>query len=419
MHSLLRAGYSGVTTAGSLLLAPCFLCAARGRARLPERFGLWSIPQTDASWWWFHGASLGEITAILPLIKETKRQYPQDKILVTATSVTGLDKAKDEAHATALLPFDSPLWIRYAMKRLPRIKAFVCTETELWPNVLHQLAKRSIPLFLVNARISDYTLKHYQAIKKIMRDVVGSFTLVCAGDEDSLRRFALLGVPPHKLVKTGSTKYDVATSPGTLAKQEERRKLFGNDAPVVTLGSIRPGEDEILFAAIEKIRDTGKKLNVIVVPRHQEKFAYFNEALRKRGWDFTKRSAEQGQPPRENLLLDTYGELLWAYSLSDLAFVGASLVDIGGHNPFEPAAYGVPVFMGPFARNVKEEVRQLRAAHALWEVRDAKECEDLLQKLFAAPKDFQDAGARAAAVAAQHRGATEVVMKKIAAVVSL
>ena len=405
--------------AGGLLapfaLLPVLLSSPRGRTRLFDRFGSWNVEPGDYTW--FHGASMGELRGLLPLIDRFHATHPEERILVTATSASGLKLVNAEIATGRLLPFDHPLWIRRALSGV-RIRQLVVAETEIWPALLSHLKAQGVRVSIVNGRISKYSFPRYRRFGSMLRRVLGNFDQILCAEARSASRFLELGAPESAVKVFGNTKYD--TSPSLKdpeAQRALREALFADDAPIFTAGSLRPDEEEYFFPVIARMLREGSRLNVIVAPRHQEKFEWFAEKLAAAHIPFRRWSEKDAWGAREGwarcLLLDTFGMLEQCYGISSLAFIGATLIDIGGHNPLEAAAYGVPVMMGPYVSNVEEVCETLAARDGYYPVRDPAAIEALLRAAAARDPELATRGLRGKSVWEENSGTVTRVFEEI------
>ncbi len=409
--------YSILTTFVSLLACPLFMLRARGRARLWERYGLWDLNDSEGEVIWFHAASLGEVNGIIPLIRLWRSRFPKQRILLTSTSVTGLRRAEGEAHILRLLPFDAPAWIFLAVSKLS-ISKFIFAETEIWPALLTYLKRREVPIFLVNGRISDYTLRRYSLLSFFFSRLLRKVDLLCVSDQESADRFLLLGADPAQIEICGNGKYDF--EPKIRDAEEARRfaaTFFSNDLPVLTLGSLRPGEEALWFKGIKQARAAGARFNLIVAPRHLEKAPYFEAELLKLSISYATRSA--ANVDADTILLDTVGELEAIYSFSQLSFIGGSLEDFGGHNPLEAAFYGSCIVLGPYVKNIRSIVRSLEANNGCIRISDITDITNLLDELMSKPYVLSEIGANAKRTEAKIRGASERILEKIVGATTL
>lgn len=408
--------YNAASTCALPLAAAGLLLSRRGRRRVGERFGFWGS-LSDVSWW-IHGASVGEVQGLLPLIASVRKEFPGDKILLSATSPTGLDRGESAVDLTRLLPLDAPLVLAHAMKNF-RFQRFILSETELWPNALRAALSTGAPCHIVNGRISDYTLAWYRRLLPLFSPLLREFTSISVPDSEQRDRFLTLGVSRERVHVTGHTKYDATPRYLSGVTRDQLRREFFPDIRegevVVTLGSIREGEELLWMSALERAWIAGLKLRVVVAPRHAEKFEFFSRAfanlpVAKERWSSRNSSSDNHALL---LLLDTMGVLEKAYAASDLAFIGATLVDIGGHNPFEPAMYEVPVVVGPYTSVIREPVSLLQTAGGICSVRTADDLYNLLRELALEPARLRQVGAAGHSVWQRHSGAVQRALSVI------
>ena len=406
--------YGGVTAALALTVGPLFALHPRGRARLGERFGNWDLPAREFVW--FHGASLGEMNGLMPLMRRWRSHFPAVPILVTATSTTGLARAAEVADEVRLVPFDHPVFIERAIGGAT-FRAFIFGETEIWPGLLGVLERRGVPRWMVNARIGERSLRRYRGWAGLFGPVFGSLTAVHASSMGDRERLIACGVPEIRCHASGNSKYDLATREVSVVEIEAmRRRLSPHGAPLLVLGSLRPGEERFWFPVLREFQHA--PLAVVVAPRHPEKFEMFATELRRSGLAFRRWSAPESLPPAEGLdvvLLDTLGDLPVVYRVADFAFVGGSLVDWGGHNPLEPALLGVPIGTGPFMSSVEEIVIALDNGDARIKVETQAEVRALVERVVQRDAGLREMGARGGEVAVRFLGAAERVFASIAA----
>ena len=413
MHSLRNAFYSGAVLVMSMIAAPILALSARGRKRLNERFGEWA-PLPEDEFVWFHGASIGEVAGLMPLMKLWRRQFPRMKILLTATSITGLERGAAAADEVRLLPFDSNPYIRNALKgRLP-VK-FIFGETELWPALLEYLALYGVPAYLVNARISDRSLARFRRLGFLFRPALQTLHAVVASTQKAASRFVELGAVQSCVRVVGNAKYDVSPEVKTAEEAAKiKQSLLVSRDPVITLGSIRPGEERVWARALK--RYAGKGVSFVIAPRHQEKFEHFAAFFAGLELKFDRFTQLEGKPSSKPLLLlDSMGQLERVYSFSDIAFVGGTLVSgYGGHNPLEPAMYSACVALGPYGPVIAELRETLIEEGAVALLRSAGDVEDLCEALIKNSTACHDCGRRAHRVWLKHSGAAARIMDVIA-----
>jgi 3-deoxy-D-manno-octulosonic-acid transferase len=407
--------YSAATTAASPVIAAGMAFSARGRRRFGERLGSWkTLPPLD---WWLHGASVGEVQGLLPCVDEIRARAETEKILLTSTSPTGLDRGESRVDATRLLPLDAAWCVRRALRSV-NAKRFVLSETELWPVFLREVVGRGIPCYVVNGRVSDYTIRWYQSLRSLFQPIMREFHSVCVPNNEQRERYQMLGVQPSRIHVTGHTKYDVEPKIVSAGDARVARETlvphWGADEPIIVLGSIRPGEEDAWFGALASVWTMGKRARVIVAPRHMEKLDYFEDKLKKVGARYVRWSQVNSRPDADVIILDVMGKLESAYSIASLAFVGATLVDIGGHNPLEPAMYGVPVVVGPYTSVIRDVVGEMREARGILEVAEGEDLSSLVERSISREGSLVDLGKKGQTVWLRHRGAAKRVVSIIA-----
>lgn len=405
--------YQATALCATPIVAAGLLATKRGRRRYGERLGDWGrIPSVG---WWMHGASVGEVQGLLPLIRKVRAQTASDRILLSATSPTGLDRGAPHVDVTRLLPLDVSFLVRRALKGVT-FDRFVLSETELWPTLLRHVGNQGVPCHIVNGRVSDYTIRWYRVFSNLFGPLARRFTSVCVPDEEQRSRFMELGVASERIHVTGHTKHDISPAyGGESARREARQSLFPGieeKTPIVALGSIRSGEEGPWFAALEKVWRSGGDCKVVVAPRHAERFGYFWDAIQKLPVSGVQWSSIESSRNRayDVVLLNTMGQLEHAYAACDLAFVGATLVNIGGHNPLEPAMYGCPIIVGPHISVIRGIVDELTRAEGILQVSTDQEIYDILMKVCSGDGHLEQLGRRAHQVWRSHQGASERVL---------
>lgn len=390
------------------------------RRRWSERFGFLPSPlQTDCLW--IHAVSVGEVRAALPLIRALQIHYPTTPLLVTTTTLTGSRQVR-EALGTqvhhAYAPYDLPGAVQRFLQRA-RPKLAIIMETELWPNLLRRCAAAGVPVLLANARLSERSARRYARIKGLTTAMLHEITLIAAQADADAERFRALGAPRVRTI--GNLKYDL-TLPTALPEQGEtlRQELFGSDRPVWIAASTHAGEDEQILQALTLVRSHWPELLLLLVPRHPERFNHVAVLCRQQGFNLVRRSERRSCTPETAVFLgDSMGELLLFYAAADLAFVGGSLVPIGGHNVLEPALLRLPILFGPHMFNFSEASQRLLEAAAAWRVVDATALAAAVNRLLADPSGRYMAGQRGREVVERHRGALTALLECIAILLNL
>ncbi|QQZ42644.1 lipid IV(A) 3-deoxy-D-manno-octulosonic acid transferase [Pseudomonas sp. SK3(2021)] len=370
--------------------------------RLGERFS-WGLPAMQPGGIWVHAVSVGESIAAAPMIRALLARYPQLPITVTCMTPTGSERiqalfANEPRIQHCYLPYDLPCAAARFLDRV-RPKLAVIMETELWPNHIHQCAKRGIPVALANGRLSERSAKGYGRFNKLTAPMLAQMSLLAVQTEAEAERFRQLGARPETVEVTGSIKFDLSIDPQLLVRASELRQQWqAGERPVWIAASTHEGEDAVVLDAHRQLLASHPDALLILVPRHPERFNAVFELCRQQGFATIRRSSAEPVSASTSVLLgDTMGELLFLYALADSAFVGGSLVPNGGHNLLEPAALAKPVLSGPHLFNFLEIATLLREAGALQEVDDAHGLAVAVQRLFELPRDAQkmaDAGLR-------------------------
>ena len=310
---------------------------------------------------WWHAASVGEVGGLVPVVNLVKRQLPLVEHIFSTTSLTGQAEAlrRGLGPNVNLLPLDHPWIVRKAIEG-SRPSLVVITETEIWPGLLLELQRHQIPVLIINGRISDYSFRSYQRLKIFFAPLLSTITKVLVQSKTDFDRFIAIGVAKERLTICGCSKYDIDDWGESVKTPLSAMRLGLKKGPCFVAGSVRPGELEQVLDAYQLARKAVPDLTIVLAPRHPELFDSAERELLSRGVNFHRRSEGLPTTPVDALLLDTIGELREVYSLASISFVGGTLVDIGGHNPLEPAMKQSPVVVGPFTSNVQEAVDALK-----------------------------------------------------------
>jgi 3-deoxy-D-manno-octulosonic-acid transferase len=363
-----------------------------------------------------HAVSLGEVTAAAPLLRALRERHPELPLVLTTATPTGRARATalfGDSVTVQFLPYDTPGSMRRLLQRLrPRIA--IIMETELWPNLYRQCQRRGVPLLLANARLAARSVARYRRFGALFRDVFAGDTWVAAQSAADAERFLAIGAAPERTSVVGNLKFDVAVDPALVARGRDLRAACWAARPVWVAGSTHAGEEELVLTAHAQLLRQEPGALLLLVPRHPERFQAVADLLSRRGVRFERRSSGTLVPPEVPVLLvDTVGELAALYAAVDVAFVGGSLVPIGGHNLLEPAALGVPVVTGPHQSNAREVSLILTRENAVVQVTDAEQLAGQLEALFADPQLRRRLGASAQQVVARNRGSLERLLTLI------
>ncbi len=381
-------------------------------ARRGERWGRDDRPRPAGPLVWFHAASVGESLSLLGLVETLRAERPEIGILVTTGTVTSAGLMADrlpEGAVHAFAPYDTPGAMAAFLDHW-RPDLAVWAESELWPRMVHDTFARGIPMLLINARVSAASAQGWTRAKGLVGGMLTRFGAILAQDEETAGRLTALGAPAGRLRVTGTLKED-ATAPGCDPVELGRLKALLTGRPCWLAASTHPGEEEIAAQAHRAAFDAPTLM--ILAPRHPERGPALADSLRTDGWRVARRAAgEDPGPDTQIYLADTLGEMgLW-YRLAPLSFVGGSLVEVGGHNPYEPAALGSAILHGPHVANFAPIYARLAAADAALEVRGA---DSLAQGLAAlsTPGAAEQQAARARTAAREAAGATRAALAAI------
>ncbi|KAA8997307.1 3-deoxy-D-manno-octulosonic acid transferase [Affinibrenneria salicis] len=342
------------------------------RQRWAERYGF-SKAKVKPNGIMLHSVSVGETLAAIPLVRALRHRYPTLPITVTTMTPTGSERVRsafgNDVHHL-YLPYDLPCSLRRFLNRIqPRV--VIIMETELWPNLITALHQRNIPLIIANARLSARSAAGYKKLGGFIRRILRQITLVAVQNQEDGERFIDLGLKRANLTVTGSLKFDISVTPELAARAVALRRQWASKRPVWIATSTHEGEESIILAAHRQLLTQFPQLLLILVPRHPERFATAEELARNAGLSYTLRSSGEIPSASTQVVIgDTMGELMLLYGIADLAFVGGSLVERGGHNPLEAAAHAIPVLMGPHVFNFKDICHKLEQADGLITVAD-------------------------------------------------
>lgn len=376
--------------------------------KLGERFGL-GYRRLDASIW-VHAVSVGEVIAAMPLIRSLLEEYPGRQVLVTTVTPTGAARVTSSLGDRvdhSYIPFETPDAIqRFFNAKRPDIAMIM--ETEIWPNLYHGCGVRRIPLVLISARISPRSVSSYKKLLPLFRETLSHGIIIAAQTRADADRFLSLGAAPERTRVTGNIKFDIELPTSINADGETLRRGLFPDRPVWIAASTHEGEEAQVLDAHREILETIPDALLVLVPRHPQRFAGVGDYVRKRGFSMVTRTSGQAVPADCAVFLgDTMGEVPLFYAASDVAFVGGSLVPIGGHNLLEPAAVGVAMTAGPHNFNGQEIADMFIDLGACRSVESSAELASVVGELIANPAERVAMARSAAELLENNRGALE------------
>jgi 3-deoxy-D-manno-octulosonic-acid transferase len=409
--------YRGLTSAAAPLIRYYLQqrCAAgkEDAARLDERFGLASRPRPAGRLAWVHCASVGEAVSVLALIDRLLADRRDLSVLVTTGTVTSAKLLAQRLPQRAFhqyVPVDRAEWARrFVAHWRPDLALWV--ESELWPNLIGALAEARVPLVLLNGRMSDASFQRWRRVPFMIRPLLQSFALCLGQDPAQTARFAALGANAARTL--GNLKFAAAPLPvDEKALAAMRQAVAGRPAWIAA--STHPGEDELAAEVHRRLAPTHPALLTVIVPRHPNRGPAVADALKARGLAVARRGAGEAVGAAAVYVADTLGELGLFYRLAPLAFVGGSLVPLGGHNPLEPAALGAAVLAGPHTHNFAAVTQEMKAAGGLIEVADAPALADAVGRLMGEPARRAEVAAAGQRVARARAHVLEAVLTEIA-----
>jgi 3-deoxy-D-manno-octulosonic-acid transferase len=390
------------------------------RGRLGQRLGF-ITPQPEAGSLWLHAVSVGEVQAAAGLIRALKQRFPGVPVVVTTVTPTGAQRARalfGESVRHCYLPYDLPGSVRRFLDGVqPRVA--IILETEIWPTLYNALGGRGIPLVIASARLSTRSVDRYRRMASLFKETLSHGIVIGAQTAADAERFRAIGAAEGRVQVTGNVKFDLEIPAATIAEGQGFRARWAAARPTWIAGSTHEGEEEAALVAHALVRERHPDALLILVPRHPQRFEAVRALLRRRGVAFAQRSAGAGPSPGDAVyLVDTLGELQLFYAAADVAFVGGSLVPIGGHNLLEPAVLGLPMLSGPHTQNALDVGELLQRAGALRIVRSREELAQRVNEWFDDPQSARAQGAHGLHAVAQSRGAVDRLVAMIAPLLS-
>lgn len=392
-------------------------------SRWKEHFGF-TPPiklQPDEKSIWIHAVSVGEVLGVTSLIKELKRQNPEQIIVLTTTTATGAQQAKSlrELVEHRFMPLDFSCAVKRFIKAI-QPERMIIMETELWPNTLATVKGNDIPITVINARLSKRSALRYAKVKTIFNILSSSLDQVICQHKDDAERFIGLGLAASKVSISGSIKFDISITPDVKIEADNLRKqlqasIIQNQnqnqnlqQPIWIAASTHKGEDEQILNAHRKVLTLFPNAILVLVPRHPERFNQVAELISNQNFKLVRRSSvKEGVNECQVYLADSMGEMLLLLAASDVCFMGGSLIGdkVGGHNLLEPSALGIPSITGPSYYNFKDITEQLLQAEAISICMDYEQLADQLIALFLDPVSARYKGQRAMNVIKSNSGA--------------
>ena len=386
--------------------------------RWGERLGYGSnLPTEGKTVLWIHAVSVGEVNASIPLVRSLLDTYSNSEILVTTSTPTGSKILLDKMGARVkhqYVPLDLPACLNVFLDRW-NPKAVIVLETEIWPNILSMCKERGIFTALVNARLSEKSKDKYNLVKPLVAEALANLDLLIAQYDSDADRFKEINTA-LKIEVCGNLKFDqqVPEEMHSISSSIRDSWSDGGQRPTLIAASTHETEEEFVLDAFLEILGESKDALLILVPRHPERFETVFEYIQNRDLSVARRSNKDDVTPKTQVLLgDTMGELNFLYSVSDVAFVGGSLVDHGGQNLLEPASLGLPLSSGKSLRNFQEIADELQESKALFLIEEQKELSDFFIDLISKPEKRARIGKASAKVFEKNRGVLIKINKSL------
>lgn len=403
----------------SLLVAlatPAFLAyfAFRGLrdrrylSRWGERLGWRAAPEGPFDFL-LHAASLGEVNAAMPLLDSLLERDPAPRLLVTTMTPTGSARVLElygDRVAHCYLPMDLPGAMRRLLRQA-RPRQLVVVETEIWPNLFAAARRQELPLVVANARLTRKSEQGYRRLGRLMGPALRSANAILAQGSRDAARFIRCGADPDRVSVSGNLKFDIRLPASLLETGDLLRAAWGQERPVLVAGSTHEGDEAVLFPAFLELLQQHPQALLVLAPRHPERFARAAQDASAAGLAVARRSDSRFPGPANCLVLDTMGELLDYYAAADVAFVGGTIAEVGGHNLLEPAALGKPVLFGPHTAHVRDTATRLLESGAARRVLTVADVVETVDPLFTHPATRDRMGQAGLALVEQGRGALQ------------
>ena len=384
------------------------------RLRWQERFGyLWRL-EHKSPLIWIHAVSVGEVRAAKPLVDVLRREHAGYQIMLTTMTPTGADTVAQlfaDAVIHHYVPYDFPGAVMRFIK-ITKPCCLIVMETELWPNLFHYCRLGNIPVILANGRMSGQSAGRYRLASRLTRQTLNNISLIAAQSGKDAERFIALGAVADKVSVTGNLKYDFALPDDFTIRHAMLRREWPDDRPIWIAASTHDGEEEIILRAHAQILHACPESLLIIAPRHPERFSNVATLCNKSGFKTVQKTTNISPDKTVRIyVLDTIGELIYYYALARIAFVGGSLVNVGGHNMLEPVSLGIPVISGPYLYNFHEIGKMLQETGVARVIHNEHELAEEVIRLFADEKLRHDAGQNGQRMVQENRGSSVRFMR--------
>jgi 3-deoxy-D-manno-octulosonic-acid transferase len=383
--------------------------------RWRERFG-WFNSHSATGGIWIHAVSVGEVNAATPLVRAIQQRWPEVPLTMTCFTPTGSERVA-AIHGNAVRHTYAPLDLPGAVERAfhsikPRL--LLVMETEIWPNLFRSAERNDVPILIANARLTERSARSWGRFQGLVSEALGRVSMIAAQTESDAARFLELGASADRTVTCGNLKFDITLPAQIRERGEQLRERWGAQRPVLVAGSTHEDDEAALLSAFQKLLEEHSDALLVIAPRYPERFARVAQKAVEDGF-ITQRVGESGdlKPNLQCLVVDRMGELLAFYAAGDLAFVGGTLAPVGGHNPLEASALGLPVMLGPHTGHISDLVSSLLDAGAAIEVADSEALYAAWSELLSEPARRQRMGQAALGLVEKQRGAVARTLQAI------
>jgi len=424
--------FFSVVVLGFPLIIPIVLTSEKRRKTVLQRLGLADLAigtrlNRDSEMGkkpiWVHALSVGEVLSSVPLVEGLMKRFTRRKVFVSVSTKTGFEIAKKHLDHRADAVFYYPYDVIFSVKHIARKidpALVVIVESDIWPNFLFEMQKRNVPVVLANARLSIRSYKGYKRFAVFSEPLFLAFATICTQSREDARRFGALGVPPNKITVTGNIKFEQKDRPMPAAEIKKLRQSIHirSSQSILLAGSTHKGEEEILLEVFRRVKAEFGDLLLIIAPRDPDRAGPVQRIFQSADFHTVLMTVlEKGEPGRsvDVVVVDTIGVLKRLYGLADVAFVGGSLVDCGGHNPLEPAEFSKPILFGPDMSDFREISDMLVSEGGAACVQDSESLYRAVLKIFTDHKHAGEMGKRAFKVFNDNKGAVEKTLKVVEA----
>jgi len=363
---------------------------------------------------WVHALSVGEVLSSVPLVKTLSKRWPNQEIIFSASTLTGFEMAQQQVEPYVKEIIYYPYDLLYSVKRMIKVinpKLFILVESDIWPNFLINLYKKNIPSVLVNARLSKESYRGYRLLKWFMQPALETFNGICVQSDEQARRFESFGIDSSNILISGNVKFDQDLHLLSFEELTQLKKDIGlsENIPVIIAGSTHEGEEKIFAEIYSQLKQKTTNLKMIIAPRNPERAKEIQVLLQKYNFT-TSLYSKKNFSTKDILIVDQMGILGKLYAVSDIAFVGGSMVPEGGHNPLEPAAMSKPIVFGSDMHDFPEISKQLVKAKAAFQVQNSSELFTIINYLLKNDRISKRCGEKASKIFFENQGAVERTM---------